>query len=189
MQIEGTGYVTDAQGKFTIPGLKSGGLQLKLHRAGYVDQTQNVTMAAGDNTKTFTMAAKPTVVTLVRTNGTTNRLDPDTVEFGYAVTFGGLVSSPNLKVCNSGGEIVTISRASLAKLIGPSKDATVRNSCCTGAGIPEEISLQLKDNSTLNGATIKDTCQEYRFQVVGGDVDTGAAVFVMFRDLQSLTMP
>jgi hypothetical protein len=179
------GMQSAADGTFLVSSLMSGLQSVTVKRAGYKDVTQSVTLRGGANTLEIAMTPKPSA-TLTLMNATTVKLDPDSIEFGYVITFVGYDKGPQLRTCDSSGALTTIPLSSIARIPGPATMGAGA-SCCTGT-TAQHVTVELKNGTTVD-AMLRDTCTGYKEDLIALNATTGEPVFVGLANVSRLVMP
>lgn len=184
VQVGTRSTATDATGAFTFPGLTAGGQTIVVKRAGYADLTQVVQLRGGANSMEFALSVKA-LATLTKLDLSTVKLDPDTIEFGYVVTFVGYDKVPGLRSCDGTGALTMIPREQIARIPSPAVDGA--GTCCT-SGTAQHVTVELKSGATQD-VTLRDSCQGFRVDLIAMDATTGKPVFVPMSQISRLTMP
>lgn len=160
--ISGASATTDAQGKFSLAGLRAGSAKLITSRFGYGIDTRTITLTPGANSLTIRLRQSGATV-ITTTDGATHQVDGASTEFGYVVTFVGYTKYPHLNVCRTGSEQIRIDRGDIKAIIGPAVAAGA-NDCC-GRNGGQKLRILLRSGEEFD-AVLYDTCRGYTLDVI-----------------------
>ncbi|HEX8171939.1 MAG TPA: carboxypeptidase regulatory-like domain-containing protein [Thermoanaerobaculia bacterium] len=174
--------ITDAQGKFRIDGITGYGvINVEALRSGYTSQTLKIT-TAGDQNLVFHLAPTPTA-TLRLTNGTTEQIDYESIEFGYPVPFSGYRSAEYDDFCTSAGEKTRINKLAMRRITGPAAKGS--SGCCAQI---TKVTVELKSGQS-DALGFVDSCDGYRVDFIGRDHVTGKFVYIPFEQVSEVVFP
>lgn len=155
-------------------------------RSGYNSQSLTIP-GAGTHTLTFRLQGRPTV-SVRMTNGTTSRIDDDSVKFGYVVLFGGQVASEEEDFCAADGTAMKLGATQIKRITGPATLVTNENCCSRQGAQLQRVRVELR-NGTTSDLTFKDSCDGYTIDLIGKDHVSGTTLFVKFTDVAEVIFP
>ncbi len=183
--VQGRTFTADADGSFTITGLASGPTTVRIERWGYEAATRQVNLVSGSNALgTVSLAPRP-VVTLTETNGTTHRLDFDSVEFASSAPLSGYVTVTPPEFCRLDGTIIEHAKTEIASIIGPGVPASA--ACCPAGSPGLQVTLNLKSGQSF--PVILQLCEYYKYDFIGRSRDSGQWVYRDFSTIAQIQFP
>lgn len=187
-RVEGGGDsdLTDSKGAFELRNLEAYGvLAIEVSRSGYVGKKVNLT-AGGEQTLNFRL--DPTATVRVRkTDNTTVDLDFESLQFGYALTFGGYVSAEFEDFCKPDGTPVAYSRDQIKRIVGPATEVNYAPCCPNGTTMKINVELETGEKSDLY---FVDACNGYlRIDVIGREHTTGKFQYIQFTQIAEVILP
>jgi hypothetical protein len=183
--VQGRTVTADASGNFTITGLARGVTSVRIERWGYETTTRNITLASGSNSLGEVRLSPKSVVTLTEANGTTHRLDAESVDFATAAALSSYVILSPAEFCRTDGTIVTHDKSEIASIVGPGVPAS--GACCPASAPGIQVTVNLKSGASF--PAILRTCEFYKYDFIGRSRDTGEWVYRNFVNIARIEFP
>ncbi|HUF18671.1 MAG TPA: carboxypeptidase-like regulatory domain-containing protein, partial [Thermoanaerobaculia bacterium] len=183
--VQGMTFTADSQGVFNITGLAAGATTVRIERWGFEATTRTLTLVAGSNALGDVSLVPRPVVTLTETDGTTHRLDFDSVEFASAAPLSNYIPLSPAEFCRLDGTVVEYDKAEIATLAGPGVEAS--GACCPPNNPGLQITLTLKSGESF--PAILRMCEFYKLDFIGRSRDTGQWVYRDFTKIAQIQFP
>jgi len=189
---------TNAIGLFNLVIITGRPVAITIHRSGYEDLPLTTTLPTPSAPEVSPVVPAPPLpvtplaltpkatVVVKTTNGTTMRLDADTVQFAYVIPFSNPATSTVASVCHTDGTADDIDRSELARIIGPAVSTT--NAACCKLGPALAIDFEMKTGEKEH-VLLTDSCFGYDCIFTGRDHDSAQYVQVKFTDVASIDFP
>lgn len=183
--VQGMTFTADSQGVFNITGLAAGATTVRIERWGFEATTRTLTLVAGSNALGDVSLVPRPVVTLTETDGTTHRLDFDSVEFASAAPLSNYIPLSPAEFCRLDGTVVEYDKAQIATLAGPGVEAS--GACCPPNDPGLQFTLTLKSGESF--PAILRMCEFYKLDFIGRSRDTGQWVYRDFTKIAQIQFP
>lgn len=175
---------TDEHGNFTVavaPGVE---VTITAERFGYSTVSKSV-KAFGPTTLNFALAPKPSV-TVKLTNGEVHKLDLETSQFAYLITFIGYAANDNANFCRPDGTSWQPLKGEFTKITGPATSTTNPTCCTLGPVLTANVEMK---NGTKTAVFFVDSCYGNEVDFLGRDLTTLRFAYFRFTDIAEIDFP